>query len=169
MSTKTRKLVLLLAGVLCIGLISFFFVRRYQSSFFHLTQWLYDLPATTTAEDLEKQGFVNLTDVQNGPVEKVESYFKIDAYFPQILKTFTETDEGLVVRIFQRHRTARMVSMTTYKVQLQGAVDPGAFYQIQPQLKTGDDGTQEVWLVRLDSSSKQPTGYEQLLYRYQGQ
>ncbi len=168
MSTKTKKLLLLIV-VLFVGLVSFFLVQRYNSSFYRLTQEIYDLPTSTTAEDLERQGFLDLTDVQDGPIQKVESFFEVDAYFPQIFKTFTVTDEGLVIRIFQRHRTEKTVSMLTYLVQIQGAQNPNALYKLQPEVKTAIDGTQEVWLVGLDPATKQSNGYDHLLYRYQSE
>lgn len=169
MSKKLLLLLLLLVSMLCVSLACAFLIQHYNSSFVRLTQEIYDLPTTTTAEDLEMQGFINLTDVQEGPIPKVEEFFRVDAYFPQIFKTFTVTDDGLVVRIFQRHRTAKTVSILTYLVQLQGAQSPNALYELQPEVKTGTDGVQEVWLVGLDPYTKQPSGYNHLLYRYQSE
>lgn len=169
MTSKTKKIVVLLIALVCVGVVAYVLVHRYNSSFERLTQEVYDLPTTTTAEDLERQGFLNLTDVQEGPIRKLENFFDPYSYTSQICKTFTATDKGLVVRIFQRHRADKMVSMLTYLVQVQGALDPNAIYELQSQVKTGADGTQEVWLVGLDPATKQPNGSDHLLYRYQSE
>lgn len=102
----------------------------------------------TTAADLEKDGYLNLTQTQESRIADITTFLTSDSYFrPVILKTFRETAEGLVIRYFYLPDGFSTVTMTTYTVKAQGIISPNSPFSSQLTETVNEDGTTDVWLI----------------------
>lgn len=123
------------------------------------------LSPTKTAADLEKMGYVDLTQVQPAALEDVDAFFRNNNFNELMLKTFTETEDGLIVRAFLYYRNANFIQMFAYNVQEQKLLgNPSVNMQLD-RVETAD-GITEVWLrgYRPDDSVPDPMDF--LLYRF---
>ncbi len=130
---------------------------------------IYELPMTVTASELEEKGFINLTKPQQKPVDAVVMFFsKENAPRKKLLKTFTETEKGLVLRIFEHNDSNKLVSMYTYYVVEQFAENNGVTFKRYCDNVKNTDGTIEVWLRAAVADGSYPQYPDHLLYRYLG-
>ena len=115
------------------------------------TYELYTMSPDTTAEELEKNGYLNLTNIQEERSADINLFLRSSSIFrPVIFKTFQETEDDLVIRYFYLPDGANTVCMTTYFVKGQCAMNMMAPFSNQVTETTTDDGTTEVWLIPSD-------------------
>lgn len=108
-----------------------------------LRQEVYALPPNTTAAELEKMGYLDLTEVQSEVPEQIGSLLHKD----RLVKTFVNTEKGPVIRIFSSNRAIRQLKMNTnYYVRDQYEEDPGRTFELRFEEVELDDGVTEVWL-----------------------
>lgn len=143
-----------------------------------LVQEIYTLDPRTTAEELTRQGFVDLTDIQPGSNQQVRDFLaNATTYHYATLKTFVQTEDELTVTALWANnndkycaaRGGAVFRTTTYLVKYQGAINPGQPYMGWYEAD-GEDGMTEVWLKA--STAYLPerpngNGEDVLLYRYQ--
>ena len=125
------------------------------------------LPYTATDLDLERDGFINLSYIQEGRLDKVNSFFS-PAKVPKniLLKTFYKTGDDLIACVFVKNDDARLVFMTSYSVKTQTIKELNrSFHQFAEEVNSADSIT-EVWLRGRTFSVHEPDGEDFLLYRY---
>ena len=120
-----------------------------------LDRYYYDeiltMSPDTTAEELERNGYLNLTNIQEERSADINLFLRSSSIFrPVIFKTFQETEDDLVIRYFYLPDGANTVCMTTYFVKGQCAMNMMAPFSNQVTETTTDDGTTEVWLIPSD-------------------
>lgn len=103
----------------------------------------------TTAKMLEKDGYLNLTRIQEGRITDINHFLHSDSIFrPVILKTFQETEDDLVIRYFYRPDGSQTVFMYTTFVAGQSMLNPNCPFSVELLETTNSDGITEVWLVQ---------------------
>ncbi|MDO5401417.1 MAG: hypothetical protein Q4F17_10660 [Eubacteriales bacterium] len=138
---------------------------------------LYALPATATASDLERLGYVDLTEIQPGRLEDVSSYFvstalplgmkPVDRKRP-LLKTFVSTGDGLFVHVFDCDESAALAAMVvSYNVKTQRSDGSPRTFRLQREEVKAQNGVVEVWLRAHTPDVLAPDGDDFLLYQYQ--
>ena len=102
---------------------------------------IYELPASTTADQLKQAGYLDLTAPQSSRLVEVDTFFSDNALAgDNILKTFTVEADEPVIRVFCRDKNSLLVKMTTYYVRQQFAEDPGRPFDLQREERAGADG-----------------------------
>ena len=148
-----RNRLLLIGLVVIIAFCSFGFYQYQRNT--ALERYYYDeiltMSPDTTAEELERNGYLNLTNIQEERSADINLFLRSSSIFrPVIFKTFQETEDDLVIRYFYLPDGANTVCMTTYFVKGQCAMNMMAPFSNQVTETTTDDGTTEVWLIPSD-------------------
>lgn len=114
----------------------------------------------TTAEDLEEDGYLNLTGIQDEQIPEIVTFLHGDSFFrPVILKTFTESEDGPVIRYFHRPDGSQTVYMTTYFVVDQRSLNMNCPFSTALTETVNADGLTEVWLVQTENMSVHAPSY----------
>lgn len=122
-------------------------------------------PASET-DDLERDGFLNLSDIQSGPVREVDEFFKGNK---QVLTFFTVTENGPVFQIFTLDHS-NLLFVNTYFVQSKRLQSPNRAFAYQVKSKITESGIVEVWLHGVvPPEGGIPDWTDCLLYRYRRQ
>lgn len=123
------------------------------------------LPTTSTPEDLEKLGYLNVTNVLPESLPSVNSFLH-GGISNRILKTFVETDEDLVVRIFWPVDGGRWLRCSTYYIR--GQFLENANSQYRCPYYTVDAGNQvtQIWLSFFNTAVENPSDYDLMVYQY---
>ena len=128
-----------------------------------LTEKIAALPSGVTAEELERDGFLDLTEVQPGPVKEVTQFIQGNR---RILSYFTRTEAGPLIHLFAVDKN-NLLLVHTYSVQQKTWQAPNYAFSFQITHTKGEDGVTEVW-VHNNAPQKDGTpnwgGY--LLYRH---
>lgn len=126
-----------------------------------LRQEIYALPPNTTAKELEGMGYLNLTKVQSELPKQLDALLLKDC----LAKTFVDTEEGPIIRIFASSPSIQQLKMcTNYYVHGQYEEEPGRTFVLRFEEIELDDGTVAVWL-RADGRTANPEDY--LLLRHE--
>lgn len=172
MKTKTKRnllIALVLVLVIAVPVCGYFLYTSGQNNVEKALAELLALPETTTAQDLEKEGYVNLTQVQEGRLGKVNSFFApAEASKKMVLKAFYETEDDLVACVFLKLDGARLTYLTSYAVKDQAVTAQNRSLHLMAEEVSGPDGITEVWLRGRTADVNQPDGEDFLLYRYRG-
>lgn len=123
------------------------------------------LPTTSTPEDLEKLGYLNVTNVLPESLPSVNSFLH-GGISNRILKTFVETNEDLVVRIFWPVDDGRWIRCSTYYIRGQFLENANSQYQCPYYtVETGNQVTQ-IWLSFYNTAVENPSDYDLMVYQY---
>lgn len=167
MRKKLKISAIVVAAVLsCLVIVAIAIRAQKEANVLEQIQKFYQLPTTATIADLEKDGFVNLTDVQSQEL-KVVSNALFTPGQRRIFKTVsTDTEENdLIVRLFQRDDEEECIWLWSehhVRGQYESAC-AGRSFQIAPDFVETEDGITEVWF-RNRSPDDWP---DLLLYRYE--
>lgn len=124
------------------------------------------LSPSSEADDLEREGFLNLSDIQPGPVKEVDEFFKGNK---QVLTFFLETEDGPVFQLFTINHS-NLLFVNTYFVQSKRLQSPNRAFAYQVSSKIKENGTVEVWLHGVAPPEEGIPGWTDcLLYRYKRQ
>ena len=158
------------AVVLVLGITGWVLWQRLQPpAWDRLLYQIYELPASTTADQLKQAGYIDLTAPQSSRLVEVDTFFSDNALAgDNILKTFTVEADEPVIRVFCRDKNSLLVKMTTYYVRQQFAEDPGRPFDLQREERAGADGTVEVWLNARTPDGRQAPESDLLLYCHAG-
>ncbi len=135
-------------------------------------QSIYNLDADVTAEDLIKDGYLDLTDVQPEKNEQITSFFHKAASGQEAgLKTFTRTSDGIVVRGLWRDRASSLqeipyFSIYVYHLKKQKDESTGQYFDPRCYEAESPDGITEVWLKDVITTPATVEYGDYLLYRY---
>lgn len=135
-------------------------------------QSIYNLNADVTAEDLIKDGYLDLTDVQPEKDEQITSFFHKAASGQEAgLKTFTRTSDGIVVRGLWRSRASSLqeipyFSIYAYHLKKQKDESTGQYFDPRCYEVESPDGITEVWLKDVITTPDTIEYGDYLLYRY---
>lgn len=125
------------------------------------------MPATATASDLERAGFINLSQIQDGRIGEVNSFFSQPvASKKTLLKTFSETENDIIARVFVKNNGAVLAMMTSYSVKNQAIIGQNQSFHLVAEEVNCEDGITEVWIRGRTISVLEPDGDDFLLYRY---
>ena len=170
MQRTAKRVSIFFAVVLVLGITGWVLWQRLQPpAWDRLLYQIYELPASTTADQLEQDGYIDLTAPQSSRLVEVDTFFSDDALAgDNILKTFTVEADEPVIRVFCRDKNSLLVKMTTYYVRQQFAEDPGRPFDLQREERAGADGTVEVWLSARTPDGRQAPESDLLLYCHAG-
>lgn len=135
-------------------------------------QSIYSLNADVTAEDLIKDGYLDLTDVQPEKNEQITSFFHKAASGQEAgLKMFTRTSDGIVVRGLWRSRASSLqeipyFSIYVYHLKKQKDESTGQYFDPRCYEAESPDGITEVWLKDVITTPATVEYGDYLLYRY---
>ncbi len=158
-------LVLLVAVAICVYL----GYSRISNDAGRAISELIALPDTTTDGDLERDGFLNLSEIQEGRLGEVNSFFAPSAASQNtLLRTFYKTENDLIACLFVKNDDARLVFMTSYSVKTQTIMAQNQSFHLFAEEVDCADSTIEVWLRGRTFAVNEPVGEDFLLYRYKG-
>ena len=125
------------------------------------------LPRDATMEQLEEQGYRDVTQIQPEELQEVSEFLdptKETGKRLLILSKDTE-EEGPVLLVLQRSLAEKLVALDTYVVQGQYSLNPGTKYKMKCE-RVEEDGVTQVWLRwhRIWSDESEREDY--LLYSY---
>lgn len=168
MSKTAKRWWILLAVVLVLGVAGWCLWQRLRlPAWDRLLYQIYELPTSTTAAQLERAGYIDLTDLQKSRRAEVDTFFSTDALTDDnILKTVTVEADEPVIRVFYRYQGPQQVSMVAYYVRQQFAEIHSRQFALQREERTGADGTAEVWLNAYTQDGQRDPENDYLLYRY---
>ena len=169
-----KKIILICAVVVCCVAVTGLLLHAQSNDlgqqWNELHQEIYKLPSDTTAEELEADGFLNLTDIQSERMGNVNSFFKTGK---SVLKTFLVAEDEILIRVFARNKDTGYIVISLYHIKSGIAEDAGYILQAQLEEIEAEDGTIEVWLrgtvksvPAIVNPSPEDTQYDMLLYRY---
>lgn len=154
---------LLIALIICCVAVFVVVNLQKETTMEELVEECYKLPTTTTAGDLEKDGFVNLTELQSQSLEEVNNTIFTPGS-KRVLKAFTDTGDDLVIWMFERDDDMQVIHMGTehhVREQYESSCAMRTFF-ISPDIVETEDGVTEVWLRNRTPA----TWPDILLYRY---
>lgn len=131
-------------------------------------QRVYALPTETSAAELERLGFLDLTDVQpqeNATLHDLLFKAKMQASHTGVEKTFRQEDGELVIRLFWYTKSTATISMHTYHVNGAWVEGPTQTF-LQEADCIENDGVVSVWLRAHTVDASLPDGEDYLLYQY---
>lgn len=125
------------------------------------------LPRDATMEQLEEQGYRDVTQIQPEELQEVSEFLdptKETGKRLLILSKDTE-EKGPVLLVFQRNLREKLVALDTYVVQDRGVFDGGTKYEMKSET-VEEDGVTQVWLRWHRVWSDEPEREDYLLYSY---
>lgn len=125
------------------------------------------LPRDATMEQLEEQGYRDVTQIQPEELQEVSEFLdptKETGKRLLILSKDTE-EKGPVLLVFQRNLRENLVALDTYVVQDRGVFDGGTKYEMKSET-VEEDGVTQVWLRWHRVWSDEPEREDYLLYSY---
>lgn len=168
---KQKKMILLccIVGICLVGIIIGVQYPTQSSRIADFWAALYDLPADTTASQLESDGFVNLSGLKEGRIPELASFFsqRTISHKNQV-NTFTESEDGPVIRVFNCDETFTTVTMCIYHVAGQYVEGPAQSFLLQSYEVKTDDGITQVWLAAHNLDGSEPLHKDFMLYQYTG-
>ena len=124
---------------------------------YYFTYEILTMSPDMTADELEKDGYLNLTHIQEECITDISQFMHSDSIFrPVILKTFQETEDDLVIRYFYRPDGSQTVYMTTYYVANQRSLNMNCPFSVDLLESTNNSGITEVWLVQSEQLQTPP-------------
>lgn len=169
MKQRTWKICLSLVIAVLLILGAFGLKHVWDDNVTRQVKKIYALPTDTTATDLEKAGYINLSSVQPQKVKAVSDFLENNtASGKTLLKTFAETEDGTFIRLFQYDKANLMIILVSnYCVQGQYEQSPNQPFRPQADY-IEKDGITEVWLKGLAYPwATDRVSEDFLLYRYE--
>ena len=124
------------------------------------------LPADMTAEELAREGFMDVTEVQSGPVKEVTQLIQGQR---RILSYFVQTENGPLIHIFTVDKD-RLLAAYTYSVPQKKWQWPNTGFSFQITYEEDENGVTEVWIHDATGLPKEedqiPNWTDYLLYRF---
>lgn len=144
-----------------IGFISF---REKGPDLLRMKETVSALPSSVTAQELEEEGFIDLTGVYTGPNEAVEQFRNGQRL---VLNGFTQGKDGLVIELYSFLDDAQLC-VERYFVEQQRWEHPNRTFTVRWHEETGSDDLVEVWLYSQQPANQDsiPSWTNHRLYRY---
>lgn len=128
-----------------------------------LMEKISSLPVDITAEELERNGFLDLTEVQPGPVKEVTQFMQGQRH---ILSYFIQTENGPLIHIFTVDQN-RLLAAYTYSVRKKKWQYPNTGFSFQITYQKEKNGVTEVWVHNnAPQEDGSPNWVDYLLYRH---